>query len=176
MADVTKVALGVCTVSYDGVDLGHTKGGVELTYEPVWHDVTVDAYGETKVDKRLMGEHITAKVPLAEQTVQNLKVAMPSGTIVTDGTAPTKNRLDVGSTAGLRASAEAAPLVLTPVDATDANSTVTIPKAIAGNQIVLSYVNDAERVIEVEFEGIIDETKADGARLFSIGDTTATAA
>lgn len=175
MADVTKVALGVCTVSYDGVDLGHTKGGVELTYEPVWHDVTVDVYGETKVDKRLMGEHITAKVPLAEYTVANLKAAMPGGTIVTDGTTPTKKRLDVGSQAGLKASAEAAPLVLTPVDAVGVEHTVTIHKAIAGNQIVLSHVNDAERVIEVEFEGIIDESKADGARLFSIGDTTATA-
>lgn len=175
MADVTKVALGVCTVLYDAVDLGHTKGGVELTYEPVWHDVTVDVYGETKVDKRLMGEHITAKVPLAEYTVANLKVGIPAGTIVTDGTTPSKKRLDVGSTAGMKASAEAAELVLTPVDATGVEHTVTIYKAIVGNQITISHVNDAERIIECEFEGIVDESKTDGKRLFSIGDTTATA-
>ncbi len=174
MADATKVALGVCTVLFDAVNLGHTKGGVELTYEPVWHDVSVDLYGESKIDKRLMGEHITAKVPLAEYTVANLKVAMPAGTVVTDAVTPTKTRLDAGSTAGLRASVEAAPLVLTPVDATGVEHTVTIHKAIAANQITLAHQNDAERIIEVEFEGLIDETKTEGKYLFSIGDSTAT--
>lgn len=176
MADATKVALGVCSVSFDSVELGHTKGGVEVTYEPIWHDVTVDAYGESKVDKRLMGEHITAKVPLAEYTVANLKVGMPAGTIVTDGTTPTKTRIDVGSEAGVKASAEAAELILTPVDATGVEHTITIHKAVAGNQITLNHVNDDERIIEVEFEGLIDEANANGARLFSIGDPTATAA
>lgn len=176
MADATKVALGVCDVVFDSVNLGHTKGGVELSYEPVWHDVTVDHYGESKVDKRLMGEHVVAKVPLAEYTVANLKVGIPAGTVVTDGVTPTKVRLDVGSTAGLRASAEAAELALTPVDAAGVEHTVTIHKAIAGNQLDLAHQNDEERVIAVEFEGLIDESNADGARLFSIGDTTAAAA
>lgn len=175
MADATKVALGVCDVSYDSVNLGHTKGGVELNYEPIWHDVTVDAYGESKVDKRLMGEHITAKVPLAEYTVANLKVGIPAGTVVTDGTDATKKRLDVGSKAGKRASDLAAPLVLVPVDAVGQEHTVTIPLAMAGNQITLAHQNDEERVIEVEFEGIIDESADDGAMLFSIGDPSAEA-
>lgn len=170
MADATKVALGVCTVSFDGTDLGHTKGGVELTYEPVWHDVTVDLYGESKIEKRLMGEHITAKVPLAEYTIANLKVAMPAGTVVTGAG---KSRIDVGSVAGKKASTEAGALVLKPVDSTGDEYTVTIPKAVAGNQIVLAHVNDAERVIEVEFNGLIDESKDAGKRLFSIGDPTA---
>lgn len=171
--DASKVALGVCIVTLDGVDLGHTKGGVELTYEPVWHDISVDAYGETKVDKRLMGEHITAKVPLAEHTIANLKVAIPTGTLVSSAG---KARLDVGSKAGKKASAEASTLVLKPVDATGDEHTVTIFKAVAGNQIVIPYQNDAERVLEVEFNGLVDETKTDGARLFSIGDPTAVAA
>ena len=173
MADVTKVALGVCTGTFGGVDLGHTSGGVELTYEPVWHDVTVDLYGESKVDKRLMGEHVTVKVPLVEYTVANLKLAMPAGTVVSGSG---KSRIDVGRGAGLKASSEADELVLTPVDAVGAEHTVTVHKAVAGNQITLSHVNDAARVIEVEFEGLIDETQGLGAMLFSIGDPTATAA
>jgi hypothetical protein len=31
MADVTNVQLGVCSVSYNGLDLGHTLGGVEVS-------------------------------------------------------------------------------------------------------------------------------------------------
>lgn len=173
MADASKVALGVCNVTFDAVNLGHTKGGVELTYEPVWHDVSVDMYGESKIDKRLIGEHVTAKVPLAEYTVANLKVAIPAGTVVTNATTPSKQRVNVGSTAGTKASVESSPLVLTPVDAVGAEHTVTIHKAVAGNQITLAHQNDAERIIEVEFEGLIDETKTDGAYLFSIGDPTA---
>lgn len=169
MADATKIALGVCTASFDGVALGHTKGGVECVYEPVWHDVKVDQYGDTIVKKRLMGEKFTAKVPLAEYTVANLGVGIPAGTVV--GT--TVKRLDVGSSAGKSSDDLAAALVLTPVDATGAEHTITVPKAMVGSQITLSHVNDGERIIECTFEAIIDEGEADGARLFSIGDPAA---
>lgn len=169
MADATKIALGVCTASFDGVALGHTKGGVECVYEPVWHDVKVDQYGDTIVKKRLMGEKFTAKVPLAEYTVANLGVGIPAGTVV--GT--TVKRLDVGSSAGKSSDDLAAPLVLTPVDATGDEHTITVPKAMVGSQITLSHVNDGERIIECTFEAIIDEGEADGARLFSIGDPAA---
>jgi len=171
MADATKIALGVCTASFDGVALGHTKGGVECVYEPVWHDVKVDQYGDTIVKKRLMGEKFTAKVPLAEYTVANLGVGIPAGTVI--GT--TVKRLDVGSSAGKSSDDLAAELVLTPVDATGAEHTITVPKAMVGSQITLSHVNDGERIIECTFEAIIDETQDDGARLFSIGDPAATA-
>lgn len=171
MADATKIALGVCSVSFDAVDLGHTKGGVECVYEPVWHDVKVDQYGDTIVKKRLMGEKFTAKVPLAEYTVANLAVGMPAGTVVAGGTAD--DRLDVGSSAGASSDTLAAALVLTPVDAVGAEHTITVPKAMVGSQVTLSHVNDGERIIECTFEAIIDETQADGARLFSIGDPAA---
>lgn len=171
MADATKIALGVCAATFDSVDLGHTKGGVECVYEPVWHDVKVDQYGDTIVKKRLMGEKFTAKVPLAEYTVANLKVGIPAGTVV--GAGPT--RLDVGSSAGVSSDDLAAALVLVPVDATGDEHTVTVPKAMVGSQVTLSHVNDGERVIECVFEAIIDESKSEGAYLFSIGDPAAVA-
>ena len=64
-------------------------------------------------------------------------------------------------------------MVLTPVDATGNEHTITVPKAMVGGQVTLSHVNDGERIIECTFEAIIDESKADGARLFSIGDPAA---
>jgi len=176
MADATKIALGVCNATFDGVALGHTKGGVECVYEPVWHDVKVDQYGDTVVKKRLMGEKFTAKVPLAEYTIANLGIGMPAGTVVTDGTTPTKKRLDVGSSAGASSDDLAAVLLLHPVDATGVEHDITVHKAMVGSQVTLSHVNDGERIIECNFEAIIDETQDDGARLFSIGDTTAVAA
>lgn len=169
MADATKIALGVCDATFDSVALGHTKGGVECVYEPVWHDVKVDQYGDTVVKKRLMGEKFTAKVPLAEYTVANLKVGIPAGTVVGTST----KRLDVGSSAGKSSTTLAAPLLLHPVDATGVEHDIKIHKAMVGSQVTLSHVNDGERIIECTFEALIDESKTDGARLFSIGDPAA---
>ena len=169
MADATKIALGVCKATFDSVDLGHTKGGVECVYEPVWHDVKVDQYGDTVVKKRLMGEKFTAKVPLAEYTVANLKVGIPAGTVV--GT--TTKKLTVGSSAGKSSTTLAAPLVLHPVDAVGVEHDINIHKGMVGSQVTLSHVNDGERIIECTFEALIDESKADGARLFTIGDPAA---
>ena len=173
MADATKIALGVCNATFDSVALGHTKGGVECVYEPVWHDVKVDQYGDTVVKKRLMGEKFTAKVPLAEYTIANLGIGMPAGSIVTGAG---KSRLDVGSSAGASSDDLAAVLLLHPVDAAGVEHDITVHKAMVGSQVTLSHVNDGERIIECTFEAIIDESKADGARLFSIGDPTAVAA
>jgi len=133
-ASVDNVKLGVCEVTFNDVELGHTKGGVVLTYEPSYHDVSVDAYGETVVDKRLLGEKITAKVPLAESTLANLQVAMPMAT--TDGTT-----LTIGSSVGDSLADEAKVLELHPVaNAYDnLDDDFTMYKAVVTNTIELPY-------------------------------------
>jgi len=168
MADATNVALGVCSVSFDSTDLGHTKGGVEFTYEPTWHDVTVDHYGESIVRKRLVGETAMAKVPLAEYTIANANIAMPASTIEGGG-----DRVEVGSAAGKSSDDLAAELVLTPVDAEGDEHTITIHKAMVANAITIAHVNDGERILECEFHALVDESKENGNHLFSIGDPAA---
>jgi hypothetical protein len=169
MADVTNVKVGACSVTYNGTDLGHTKGGVELSYEPVYHDVTVDKYGETIVDKVLTGEKITCKVPLAEFTIANLKVAMPQGTYAGAANA----RITLGHSAGTRASSSAAQLVLHPLNMGTRANDIVLHKAYVSNTVDLKMMVDEEKVIEVEFEAILDESKSDGNYLGLIGDSTA---
>lgn len=169
MADVTNVKVGACSVTYNGYDLGHTKGGVELSYEPVYHDVTVDKYGETIVDKVLTGEKWVAKVPLAEFTIANLKVAMPQGTYAGAANA----RLTLGHTAGTRATSSAAQLVLHPLNMGTKANDIVFHKAYVANTVDLKMMVDEEKLIEVEFEAILDETKSDGNYLGFIGDSTA---
>jgi len=167
MADISNIKLGVCTVKFGDTELGHTKGGVVLTYEPSYHDLAVDAYGETVVDKRLLGEKITAKVPMAESTLDNLQIAMPMAT--TDGTT-----LKIGSSVGDSLAAEADTLVLHPVSNMYDNldDDFTIHKAVVSNTIELPYTNDGEQIIEVEFTALLDETKDDGNYLGAFGDLT----
>jgi len=167
MADITNVKLGVCSVTFNDVALGHTKGGVTVTYEPTYHDMTVDAYGETVVDKRLLGERLAATVPLAEATMANLQVAIPEGT--TSG-----SKLTIGSSVGDALSDSAYELVLHPVENASDNldDDVVFHKAVVASTIELPFVNDGERIIEVEFVALLDEEQSDGEYLGFIGDST----
>jgi hypothetical protein len=79
------VKLGVCYVLFDGVDLGYTKGGVEVEVSTKTHEVTVDQFGETPIGEIITGRMVSAKVPLAETTLENMLSVMPGSTLVSDG-------------------------------------------------------------------------------------------
>lgn len=169
MADISNVKVGACSVTFNGVDLGHTKGGVEVSYEPTWHEVQVDKYGETVVQKYLMGERLTAKVPLAELTIANLKVAMPQGTLAGAGNA----RLTLGSGSGAMATSSSYQLVLHPLNMNTRANDIVFHKAFVTSTVDLKMKVDEENVFEVEFEALLDESKSAGNYLGMIGDSTA---
>lgn len=79
------VKLGVCNVLFDGVDLGYTKGGVEVEVQTSTHEITVDQTGTTPIGELITGRAVSAKVPLAETTLENLVAIMPGSTMVSDG-------------------------------------------------------------------------------------------
>lgn len=169
MADITNVKVGVCSVSFNNLDLGHTKGGVEVSYEPVYKDVQVDLYGETIVEKYLIGEKLTAKVALAEATIANMRNSIPQATFA--GAA--NRRITIGAKAGKAAKEDSYQLVLHPVGEGTRAYDVVFYKAYVSSTIVLPHRNDEEKVVEVTFEALLDETKSDGNYLGLIGDSTA---
>lgn len=86
MASTTKnVKLGVCKVVFDGVDLGYTQGGVEVSVKTETHKVNVDQFGKTTINEYVMGREVSAKVPLAETTLENMVAIMPGTTLTTVG-------------------------------------------------------------------------------------------
>jgi hypothetical protein len=89
MASNTKnVKLGVCKVIYGGLDLGYTKGGVDVTVTTETHKVNVDQFGKTTINEQIMGREVSAKVPLAETTIENMVAVMPGTTMTTVGGTP----------------------------------------------------------------------------------------
>lgn len=170
MADASLVQMGVCQVLLDGVDLGHTHGGVTASYEPTHEPVTVDKYGDTPVDYKLKGEMWKVKVPLAEYTVANIKKAIAHGTLTGAGNA----RMTLGSQSGKGSSGKTGQLVLHPIDAgASLDYDICLYKAFPTSTIELSHTVDGHKIIEVEFTALIDETKSDGNYLGFIGDSTA---
>jgi len=166
MGNILNVKLGTCKVTFKGTDLGHTIGGVEVTYSPEYQETKVDQY--TGVAERwLVGEKLSAKVPLAESTLVQLRAAMTHATDDAD------DAITLGSYAGKRSSTLAGLLVLHPIANADNDYSddVAIYKAHSSGEIVLPFKNDGEKIIETTFDGLVDENREDGNLLGFIGDS-----
>lgn len=169
MADATKIQLGPCSVTYKGRDMGHTIGGVTVTYTPDFYDSKVDKYGSSVVESFLVGEELMAEFNLAEFTLANLQDAINQATLQGD------DSVSVGSTAGKKASANAGLLVLHPLAAGSGvrDYDVSIYKGIVTSELKIEHKNDGEKVLPVTVRGIVDENRSDGNMLGFIGDSIA---
>ncbi len=96
-SDIKNVKLGVCKVLFGGVDLGYTKGGVEVSAQTETHEVTVDQFGKTVINEYVMGRTIKVKAPLAETTLSNLVAIMPGATMVQFGGAKATGTITVAT-------------------------------------------------------------------------------
>lgn len=170
-SSTSNVKLGVCTVSFGGVDLGYTKGGVEVEIATETHRVTVDQFGSAPINEYVTSREVKVRVPLAESTLDNLIKVLPGSTLVTDGVDPTKKKVSVDHAIGTNLLALAAELKLHPVANLAANKLedFTIPKAMTPGTFTFAYKLDEERVFNVEFNGYPDNA----GLLFVVGDTTA---
>ena len=170
-SDIKNVKLGVCKVTFDGQDLGYTKGGVEVSVKTETHKVMVDQFGKTPINEYVMGREVQVKVPLAETTLENLVKIMPGAALVTDSVDPTKKVVNVPTGIGSNLLDIAKVLVLHPIGKPDSDKgdDFTVFKAATAGALQFSYKLEDERVYSCEFNGYPD---AQG-KLFAVGDTTA---
>jgi len=173
-SDTKNVKLGVCSVSFNGVDLGYTKGGVDVEVKTTTKEVMVDQFGNSPVNEYILSRTCTAKVPLAETTLDNLVKIMPGAVLVTDATVPTKKKVTVPNAIGTSLLDLAEALVLHPIAlaSTDHSEDFTIPKAMTAGDVNYSYKLDQERVFTCTFKAYPDPTTK---VLFVAGDSSATA-
>jgi len=94
MSDTRNVKLGVCRVYFDGIDLGYTKGGVEVSVSTDTHKVEVDQFGKTPINESILGRECKVKVPMAETTIENMVKIMPGATLVQTGGVKATGNLD----------------------------------------------------------------------------------
>lgn len=174
MSDTKNVKLGVCKVTYDGVDLGYTKGGVEVSVTTETHRTEVDQFGKSPISETIMGRDCKVKVPLAETTLDNLIAIMPGATLVTDGADPLKKRVDVTNGIGYNLLDNAKILILHPqaLADNDYSQDFNIPLAATPGALTFAYKLDDERIFNTEFSAY---PNAATKRLFSVGDLLASA-
>lgn len=143
------VKLGVCTVEYGGVDLGYTKGGVEVEVATETYKVMIDQFGNTPVKEYITARTCLVRVPLAETTLEVLTQIMPGNTLVDNAT---KN-------------------VWTVTEAAPAASTEYI---LTVNGTNYSYTTDASPTATELVDGFVTVINADGARAFDAQNSTDT--
>lgn len=168
------VQLGTCSADFGGVDLGLTKGGVEVTVTTTTHKVTVDQFGNTELNEYITGRSAMVKVPMAETDLTLLAAVIPGAVVVTDGTTPTKKKLTVPTSIGVSLRSFADILTLHPIAlaSNDKTQNFTLPIAAPKGELNFSYKLEEERIFTVEFTGYPDLSTG---LLYVIGDPTAAA-
>lgn len=170
-SDTKNVKLGVCSVFFDGVDLGYTQGGVQVTVKTDTHKVNVDQFGKTTINEIIMQRDVSVKVPLAETTLENMVNIMPGATLVTDGTTQAKS-VEVSVGIGVDLLSIAKELRLHPIAKapTDYSEDFVIPLAATSGALNFVYEVEKERIYDVDFTGYPDPTTK---KLFSVGTAPA---
>jgi len=167
------VKIGVCNVNYNSVDLGYTKGGVEVEVTTDTHEVMIDQFGNTPISEYINGRQVIVRCPLAETTLDNMVSIMPGATKITDATDTASIKVVVTPGVGSNLLSLAQKLILHPSGLTTADVTedFVVPLAGTAGAIRFAYKLDEERVYNIEFKAYPDS----GNILFIFGDETATA-
>ncbi len=173
MADATKIKLGPCDVTLyhptlGTLALGHTIGGAIATYTPEYYESKVDKYGSSVVKQFLVGEVWMAEFSLAEWTLPNLKAAIAAHTAQAD------DSVSIGRQVGFDTSGVLGLLVLHPQDmGSSRDFDFGIYRAASVGELKIENKSDGERLLPCTFNGVIDETRANGDLLGFIGDSIA---
>ncbi len=85
-SSTTNVQLGICTIVFAGIDLGYSKGGVEVEVATETFKVMVDQFGNTPIKEYITARTVVVRCPLAETTLEILKDIMPGSTFVDNST------------------------------------------------------------------------------------------
>jgi len=170
MADISKLTVAAgSTVTFGGVDLGHTVDGVEIEVERELVEVKTDLYGNTPVDYVLVGQHLTVRLRLAEITPGILSYLVPESDY---DAGSADDQLHFGANAGYSLRGDALELIITPQgNNSDGNLTLTLFKAISNANVSFAYKIDEQSVFDVEFTALVDESRSatDGRLLGRLG-------
>lgn len=148
----SNIKLGACDVTFDTLDLGGTKGGVDVSIKVESYDVKADQVGGTPLKSLITGTIVEVKVPMLETNMAKLHAVIPQSTTV--GVAPALTGLEIGSGINLDLLSFAKVLKLHPTgvaaETTDQDFTAFL--AVPLPNFSFKYMVGQERVYEVTFK------------------------
>lgn len=162
--DLSKIYSGPASVLVEDADIGHTQGGVELSVAPKNRIRNVDIYGDGAVAVVHLGDDVKITTPLAEYTALTLPNAYAPGN---DQTAAVTNKyLGLGRKAGFLYSDK--DLKIAPSVSGQTAHKIHLFKAVPIGNFQMMYKASEDRILKVEWTGLIDESQDDGELIGAI--------
>lgn len=167
--NVQNVELTPMRVTFNGVDLGGTEGGVKVSVKHDFADITVDQFGKTVIDSVLAGQSYSIKLILSETKLKdNWKVAFPSIKLVNSSG---NKMMYFDAQVGDHLFDHAEALILHPLskDDSDLAGDFKFFKAVAKSAVEVDYGSSKQTGLQVEFMVYPDSTSSP-ARFLVHGD------
>lgn len=163
------IELSPMRVTYNGVDLGGTEGGVDVSMKTKTAAIKVDQFGDTEVDSVVSGQEYMVKLTLVESKDKGKwKVAFPFIRLIDNGT---DKQMYFEVKVGTHLLDLAQALVLHPQskDDSDKAGDFLFYKAVAKSATELKFGPDKQVGLQVEFM-IYPDTTTTPARYLVHGD------
>jgi len=162
MSEALVKDLGPCSVTFNGVDLGKTKGGVIFRDSVKQVEVMEDQAGSTPVDHVLTGRSISVEVPMSRSSLAQLTKVIP-------GASSMGSYAVIKNVPGTLRADSAAELLISPlVNGVAGTDGITIYKASPVSDIELVFDNENQRIYKITFNVYPDSDN--GNRLYQYGN------
>lgn len=164
--NIDNYRIGSVSVVLGGTNLGFTDESTAVTVSTEYADITVDKYGNTPVDKRIMGRQVTITTNLMQTSKSDLADTWEK--VFPANNAADANKINLADETNDSMRAVAATLVLKRRNAADATEDFTFWKAAVTEVGDMALNNEGETLLPVTFTCFIDETNG----LFTFGDSS----
>ncbi len=159
MANFDNIVSGPASVLFDDVAVGHTSGGIESTIKPQNRARNVDQFGKSECNIIHNGDECRSKVPLSEWTAATLAKINNPGNNQT--AASGAKYLGIGRSAGYIYTASDMKIV--PRLTADVAKALQFYRTTPIGDFKLQFDGgEKDRVFEVQYAHLIDESKTDG--------------
>jgi len=159
-------------VTYKGLDLGGTKGGVSFSAKNKTADLVCDQFGSTPIDSVVSGQEYMVKFDLCEIANKDLwKVAFPHAKLIDGGMSGKNVYFDAQVGQHLLPLAGLLNLHPQALDITDLSQDYTVWKAVATSASEVKYGPEEQSVLTVEMR-VYPDRSASPARFFLYGDAS----
>jgi hypothetical protein len=153
-ADSNNVLIGAATITIDGADIGYTKGGTKVRFQPSYVDVKADqAVGTVK--KARSDESMFVTIPMIEPTLARIRIAFDQPSANLSG-----STLLLGYNNSCSINEHV--IILTGVAPSCTVRTWTLFRCVAIGNIEYVMNRDQETVMAVEFECLKNNSGAFG--------------
>jgi len=156
---VTNLTHGPAQVLFDDVEAGHTQGGVEITVTPNNRARNVDQFGDGEVAYIHTGDEVRINCPLAEWNIASMSRIYAAG-LLTGISGSTSGYVGIGRSAGFIY--QTADMKVIPRLSSQAAQRAQFYRTCPIGEFSLMHNADDDRIFEVEYAALVDESKTDG--------------